>query len=100
RRPHRSAAFPYTTLFRSNVNATHNVLNAIVEVGIDAHLVHLGTMGVYGYSTIGAAIPEGYLTVGVETLAGDTVPQEILYPSNPGDRKSTRLNSSHVKISY
>jgi UDP-sulfoquinovose synthase len=68
----------------NNVNATHHLLNAIVEVGLDAHLVHLGTMGVYGYSTIGAAIPEGYLNVGVETLSGDTVQQEILYPANPG----------------
>ena len=68
----------------NNVNATHNLLNAMVETGIDAHLVHLGTMGVYGYSTIGAAIPEGYLPVGIETLAGERVDQEILYPANPG----------------
>ncbi len=68
----------------NNVNATHNLLNAMVEVGLDAHLVHLGTMGVYGYSTIGAAIPEGYLPVGIETMSGDTVKQDILYPTNPG----------------
>ena len=68
----------------NNVNATHNVLAALVETGIDAHLVHLGTMGVYGYSTIGAAIPEGYLPVGIETLGGETVQQEILYPTRPG----------------
>ena len=68
----------------NNVNATHNLLNALVETGIDAHLVHLGTMGVYGYSTIGAAIPEGYLPVGIETLDGETVSQDILYPANPG----------------
>jgi UDP-sulfoquinovose synthase len=37
----------------NNVNATHNLLNAMVELGLDAHLVHLGTMGVYGYSTVG-----------------------------------------------
>lgn len=68
----------------NNVNATHNLLNAMVEVGLDAHLVHLGTMGVYGYSTVGAAIPEGYLPVGIDTMAGETVKQEILYPANPG----------------
>ncbi|HLS33513.1 MAG TPA: NAD-dependent epimerase/dehydratase family protein, partial [Brevibacterium sp.] len=33
----------------NNVNATHNVLAAIVEADLDVHLVHLGTMGVYGY---------------------------------------------------
>jgi len=68
----------------NNVNATHNLLNALVELDLDAHLVHLGTMGVYGYSTVGAAIPEGYLPVGIETADGRTVSQEILYPSNPG----------------
>lgn len=68
----------------NNVSATHNLLNAMVEIGLDAHLVHLGTMGVYGYSTVGAAIPEGYLPVGIETMTGDTVNQEILYPANPG----------------
>jgi len=68
----------------NNVNATHNVLAALVETGIDAHLLHLGTMGVYGYSTIGAAIPEGYLPVDITNLAGEKVEQEILYPTRPG----------------
>lgn len=68
----------------NNVNGTHNLLNAMVELNLDAHLLHLGTMGVYGYSTIGAAIPEGYLPVGIENLKGDTVQQDILYPTNPG----------------
>lgn len=68
----------------NNVSATHNLLNAMVEVELDAHLVHLGTMGVYGYSTVGAAIPEGYLPVGVQTMDGNIVEQEILYPANPG----------------
>ncbi|TKT80399.1 NAD-dependent epimerase/dehydratase family protein [Aquamicrobium sp. LC103] len=68
----------------NNVNATHNLLNAMVEIGLDAHLVHLGTMGVYGYSTVGAAIPEGYLPVGIDTMSGETVKQDILYPANPG----------------
>ncbi|MEL6819464.1 MAG: NAD-dependent epimerase/dehydratase family protein [Pseudomonadota bacterium] len=68
----------------NNLNATHNLLNAMVDIDLDAHVVHLGTMGVYGYSTIGAAIPEGYLPVGIETLSGDTVSQDILYPANPG----------------
>ncbi len=68
----------------NNTNATHNVLAALVETGIDAHLVHLGTMGVYGYSSVGAAIPEGYLDVEVETLDGSMARQEILYPTRPG----------------
>lgn len=68
----------------NNLNATNNILAAIVESGIDAHLVHLGTMGVYGYGTSGMKIPEGYLTVKVPIDNGEEVSQEILYPANPG----------------
>ncbi len=67
----------------NNVNATHNILAALVETGIDSHLVHLGTMGVYGYSSVGAPIPEGYLDIEIETPAGRK-PQQILYPTRPG----------------
>lgn len=68
----------------NNISATHNMLNALVASQVDAHVVHLGTMGVYGYSTIGAAIPEGYLPVDVETLSGEKKSLDILYPANPG----------------
>ena len=68
----------------NNVNATHNLLNALVASGVDAHIVHLGTMGVYGYSTVGAAIPEGYLPVQIQLENGSSAEQEILYPANPG----------------
>lgn len=67
----------------NNLNATNDVLAAIVESGQNVHLVHLGTMGVYGYGTAGMQIPEGYLKVKVETAHGDHE-QEILYPANPG----------------
>ncbi len=67
----------------NNLNATNDVLAAIVESGQDVHLVHLGTMGVYGYGTAGMKIPEGYLKIAVETDRGP-VEQEILYPANPG----------------
>ncbi|HEY8571749.1 NAD-dependent epimerase/dehydratase family protein [Phenylobacterium sp.] len=67
----------------NNLNATNDILAAIVESDLDVHLVHLGTMGVYGYGTAGMAIPEGYLTVKVETPDG-WQPREILYPANPG----------------
>lgn len=67
----------------NNINATHNLLTALVHTNIDAHLVHLGTTGVYGYSTVGAPIPEGYLDVSVDTPAGPKA-MEILYPTKPG----------------
>jgi UDP-sulfoquinovose synthase len=68
----------------NNVRATHNLLTALVDTGIDASLVHLGTMGVYGYGWSGSApIPEGYLTVKVPTPDGE-IEREILHPANPG----------------
>jgi UDP-sulfoquinovose synthase len=55
---------------------------ALVDAGIDAALVHLGTMGVYGYEWP-APIPEGYLTVKIEAPDGE-IAREILHPANPG----------------
>lgn len=68
----------------NNLRATNNVLCAIVESGLDIHLVHLGTMGVYGYETIGMRIPEGYLPINITGEDGTTVEREIYYPSSPG----------------
>jgi UDP-sulfoquinovose synthase len=68
----------------NNLNATNNLLAAIVESGLDVHVVHLGTMGVYGYGTAGVKIPEGYLRVQIEADDGGYVEQEILFPPNPG----------------
>ena len=69
----------------NNVNGTHNLLAAIVESGQDIHIVHLGTMGVYGYgSHRGATIPEGYLTVEVPQPDGTRFTEKILHPANPG----------------
>src|SRR6201995_1206812 len=68
----------------NNVRATHNLLTALVDTGVDAALAHLGTMGVYGYGWSGSApIPEGYLTVKVDTPDGE-LEREILHPANPG----------------
>ena len=68
----------------NNVSGTHNLLAAIVQSGLDIAVVHLGTMGVYGYGWSGSApIPEGYLTVKVPTPDGD-IEREILHPANAG----------------
>ncbi len=69
----------------NNVNGTHNLLAAIVESNLDVHVVHLGTMGVYGYgSHRGATIPEGYLKVEVPQPDGSRFEEEILHPASPG----------------
>lgn len=64
----------------NNTSGTHNVLCAIVESGLDIHLCHLGTMGVYGYGTAGGEIPEGYIDV---ILPGGRE-SKILHPAYPG----------------
>ena len=68
----------------NNLNATNNLLAAVVESKRDIHIVHLGTMGVYGYGTAGMKIPEGYLSVKVTNDEGRDIIQDILYPPNPG----------------
>ncbi|WP_020413906.1 NAD-dependent epimerase/dehydratase family protein [Microbulbifer variabilis] len=69
----------------NNICGTHNILNAIVESQLDIHLVHLGTMGVYGYGhEEPIPIPEGYLEVKIDTMDGREISDSIVYPPNPG----------------
>lgn len=68
----------------NNIRATHNLCAAIVNSSQDIHLVHLGTMGVYGYTSHGMQIPEGYLPVWIEGYNHQKFCEEILYPANAG----------------
>lgn len=67
----------------NNIRATHNVLTAIAESGIDPHLVHLGSLGVYGYCSAGLRLPEGYLPVTAIGSDGRKVRKEVLFPGEP-----------------
>lgn len=85
----------------NNINATHNLLAAIVESGRDIHVAHLGTMGVYGYGTAGMKIPEGYLDIEVPADTGERIDQQILYPSNPGSiYHMTKVLDQHLFAYY
>jgi UDP-sulfoquinovose synthase len=84
----------------NNVNATHNLLAAIVEAELDTHVVHLGTMGVYGYGTAGVKIPEGYLRVRFDNDEGVEVEQEILYPVNPGSVYHMTKTQDQLMFAY
>lgn len=67
-----------------NTAATTNVMCALVESRVDAHVVHLGTMGVYGYNSAGSEIPEGYLKIFKQDKNGELIEDEILHPTYPG----------------
>ena len=67
----------------NNLNATNDILAAIVESNLDIHLIHMGTMGVYGYGEAGMEIPEGYLEVIVKDKNKE-IKKEILHPASPG----------------
>src|SRR3712207_8881859 len=84
RRPPRSTLFPYTTLFRSQVwKVTHFAADAVDAQGVpdNSHALNSTWLDLPGAgASLGGA-------------AGVTATPQ-------GDRKSTRLNSSHANISY
>src|SRR3712207_6904854 len=86
RRPPRSTLFPYTTLFRSRPAASRGFLP---KDGGGGRAHRGGAGGVVGSPGGGARqLAGGHRVVHRGRGAGD------------GDRKSTRLNSSHANISY
>src|SRR5256885_9769778 len=88
RRPPRSTLFPYTTLFRSPEAAQHPVGGQRVD-RTDRDRAEL------------TGVP-GPFRLPVQGLQQQRVEAGALGPSGlqPRDRKSTRLNSSHLVISY
>src|SRR3712207_7469808 len=87
RRPPRSTLFPYTTLFRSGLEAvTQRVAQKHSRA---AARVNIPTASVRR----GQAPPDDY-------LQGQVDPALRNSPWLSSDRKSTRLNSSHANISY
>src|SRR5256885_15843204 len=98
RRPPRSTLFPYTTLFRSvgmhpDVRAQDRPPD--VAPGDDAPRGHDGVPGLSGAAIVG----EDELGGGQLLLVGPHRPLGVVEIEH-GDRKSTRLNSSHLVISY
>ena len=81
----------------NNINTTHNVLNVIVDIVPSCHLIHLGTMGVYGYSKDFGKIPEGYLNVKVNSTEKDV---DILYPTNPGSVYHMTKSLDQIMFQY
>ncbi|MBR9833911.1 MAG: NAD-dependent epimerase/dehydratase family protein [Alphaproteobacteria bacterium] len=67
----------------NNLSATHNLLCALNALSLDAHLIHLGSIGVYGYASAGLQLPEGYLKITAEGSDGRQITRETLFPGNP-----------------
>src|SRR5258707_4044978 len=79
RRPPRSTLFPYTTLFRSDSS-----LKCEISMRVAKCWSNVAVVSVHGYDGISFAFSSR------KRLRGGLL----------GDRKSTRLNSSHANISY
>lgn len=80
----RSAQHKIKTIGK-NVDAANNILSSIIETDINIHLIHIGTMGVYGYSSgENTYIPEGYIDADLHFDDNFTETRNILYPFNPG----------------
>src|SRR3712207_7821648 len=89
RRPPRSTLFPYTTLFRSTGNWAGLPAGTSKELAV-------------GDGKAGASLRATRMTVGLIGLSKRSVSVSPAWTvrATAGDRKSTRLNSSHANISY
>src|SRR3989442_15730381 len=83
RRPPRSTLFPYTTLFRSRTLGYCSLADGSIEAQVSC--LHKATF--QSLRALSVALP-GLIDA---TFAAS---------NRQRDRKSTRLNSSHVRISY
>src|SRR5207249_11924523 len=91
--PSWSTFFPYTTLFRS-----------LVEIGLQS-LIVLDAVGAHEFLDFLVGVPllaVHFIAADVKKLVGEKFAHlfDESIEEFVGDRKSTRLNSSHVSISY
>src|SRR5947209_13565428 len=94
-RPPRSTLFPYTTLFRSQAGREEPVDPAMLVDVVHEHARLEVVCPQHGLELLARVLP-GVPPIDPEARVGvvDVV------PAGQGDRKSTRLNSSHANISY
>src|SRR5690242_21143164 len=99
RRPPRSTLFPYTTLFRSEGDSAFGFsgmeIETICRYRLPIAVVILNNGGVYRGDEIATVSDPA------PTMLNARAHHELLAEAFGGkDRKSTRLNSSHMSISY
>src|SRR3712207_7390801 len=91
RRPPRSTLFPYTTLFRSH---------ALLINVVGWPLAVTSMFGVVAWALGARGIVRPLIAGGITSVVIWMLFVKALGVVLPGDRKSTRLNSSHANISY
>src|SRR5690606_41535893 len=94
RPPPRSTLFPYTTLFRSKLYALSTAGSIVGTLGASFLLIPF-----FGVRSVlhGLGIALLLLALAAAAVPSGTASRRA---GHAADRKSTRLNSSHVKISY
>src|SRR5688572_32303577 len=97
RRPPRSTLFPYTTLFRSGYLEQEGGVDA-AGVG-DEDGVELGQTSAQGFE-LGVGDHSHRLELRWGLCPHPPAEEGVRPDRQEGDRKSTRLNSSHSQISY
>src|SRR5258707_15424042 len=98
RRPPRSTLFPYTTLFRSDAGGVGQRVGERRRDRINRRLAHrLGAERTERIVRLGEIYLAALERVGI---GWNAVVAEGRIDHAAGDRKSTRLNSSHANISY
>src|SRR2546429_9791840 len=98
RRPPRSTLFPYTTLFRSDVDRWYGEREDKALINYGASVGHIPVRMAVMHDP-GGLLPSG------DAAHREATPEEMeqimsLLEKGLRDRKSTRLNSSHGYISY
>lgn len=69
---------------RNNLISNHNILHLMTKFAPNSHLIHLGTMGVYGYDFSSKLIPDGYYDAVLTNHVGDKLTTKLLHPASPG----------------
>src|SRR5690242_21603419 len=93
RPPPRSTLFPYTTLFRSN--------NQLAHAGLEKVLADRGILYAPDYLVnAGGVIQVADERTGFSFERASVRAEKIYLTAKKIDRKSTRLNASHMSISY
>src|SRR5690606_40671848 len=92
--------FPYTTLFRSEAAIGYAADGVPVSRSLLDWLVQDVPVLTRFPETAAIFLPGGRVPAEGQRLAQPALARSLREIAEKGDRKSTRLNSSHVKISY